>query len=165
MAMEQWSPFRDMMTLRDAMDRLFQESFVRPANALLGRGAPALDLRETENGYEIEAALPGVKPEDVQITVQGDTLTIRGETKAEEERKDQNWILRERHSGAFYRTVTLPTPVNADQAQARFEHGVLHLTLPKAEEAKPRQIRIGDGGQARQIPMQGTSAPPMEQTH
>ena len=92
---------------------------------------------------------------------------------------DQNWILRERRSGAFYRTVTLPTPVNADQAQARFEHGVLHLTLPKAEEAKPRQIRIGDGGPgskppvgdpptgglARQIPMQGTSAPQPEQTH
>lgn len=79
---------------------------------------------------------------------------------------DQNWILRERHSGAFYRTVTLPTAVNADQAQARFEHGVLHLTLPKAEEAKPRQIRIGDGGPARQIPMQGTTnAPPTEQTH
>lgn len=174
MAMEPWNPWRDMMTLRDAMDRLFQESFVRPTSALLGRGATTgavpLDIRETDDGYEVDATLPGVRPEDVQITVEGDTLTIRGETRNEQERKDQNYITRERHSGSFYRSVTLPAPINADQAQASFEHGILHLTLPKAEQARPKQIRIsgaqtsagqqlpsGSGATDTAVPISGSS--------
>jgi HSP20 family protein len=164
MAMEPWSPFREMVTLRDAMDRLFQESFVRPVGGLIGRGSVPLDIAETGDHYDVRATLPGVKPEDVQIAVQGDTLTIRGEIKGEEEQKtDKNWITRERHTGTFYRAVTLPTPVNADAAQARFEQGILYLTLPKAEEAKPKQIRIDGGTQARQIPSQDT--PTTEQSH
>lgn len=143
MAMEPWNPWREMMNMRDLMDRMFQDTFVRAGSGLLGRGSVPLDIRETDNGYEVEAALPGVRPEDVQVTVQDDTLTIRGEVKSQEERSDQNWITRERRSGSFYRSVTLPAPVDADRATARFEHGVLRLTLPRSAQAGPKQIRIG----------------------
>lgn len=148
MSMELWNPFRDMMTWRDAMDRFFQEGFSRPGSLFAGRGIVPLDIADNGNAFEITATIPGVKPDDVHITVQGDTLTLRGETTTEFERKDQNqnWIAHERQSGAFYRSVSLPAPVDADKAQARFENGVLHLTLPKSEAAKPKQIRIS--GQA-----------------
>ena len=151
MAIELWDPFREAISLRDAMNTLLQESFVRPG----GLSAPTslatlpLDVSETEDAFVVKASLPGIKPEDVQITVQGDTLTIRGESKAEEDKKGQHWHLRERRFGAFQRSVSLTTPVNADQAQAHYEHGVLTLTLPKSEAAKPRQIKIGGTSQGQ----------------
>src|SRR5215469_4403981 len=154
MAMEPWNPFREMTSLRDAMDRLFQESFVRPSSMLLGRGSIPLDVSETDHDIEIAATMPGVDPNDVQITVQGDTLVIRGETRREEERRERNYLTRERHIGTYYRSITLSAPVNADKADARFANGVLHLTLPKAEEAKPRQIKIGGQSPPQQIPTQ-----------
>jgi HSP20 family protein len=146
MAIQRWEPFREMVSLRDAMNSLLQESFVRPTG-LLGDGAGAalplpLDISENENEFIVKASLPGVRPEDVQITVHGDTLTIRGETKAEEEKNDENFHLRERRYGMFVRTVTLSTPISPDKAQAQFENGVLTLRLPKAEEAKPKLIRV-----------------------
>jgi HSP20 family protein len=146
MAIQRWEPFREMVSLRDAMNTLLQESFVRPTG-LLGDAAGAavplpLDISETENEFIVKASLPGVKPEDVQITVHGDTLTIRGEMKAEVEKKDENYHLRERRYGQFVRTVSLSTPISADKAQAQFENGVLTLRLPKAEEAKPKQIKV-----------------------
>ena len=145
MAVERWDPFRDVVSLRDAMNALFQDSFVRPAGAPGQTGGVALplDVTENENAFVVRASLPGVKPEDVHITVLGDTLTIHGETRAEEEKKGEHWHLRERRSGSFQRSISLGTPLNSDKAQADFERGVLTLTLPKSEEAKPRQIRIG----------------------
>lgn len=99
MAMERWDPFRDMLSLRDAMDRLIQDSVVRPAGSMLAgtRGGLAVDIIEKDNKYEIRASLPGVRPEDVQVTVQGDTVTIKGQSQTQEERKDEqgNWIARE----------------------------------------------------------------------
>ncbi len=86
--------------------------------------------------------MPGVKPEDVQITAHGDTLTIRASVKEEQEKKDEYYYLRERRLGEFQRTVTLSTPVNADKARTQFENGVLTLILPKLEEAKPKQIKV-----------------------
>lgn len=163
MAMEQWSPFRDMLSLRDAMDRLFQSSFVSPRGLISGQLATtngmALDVTEHENGYDIEASMPGVNPDDVQITIQGNTLMIRGEvSKAattppqgqSEQAHDEHGqhqrhaqaLARERFYGTYLRQVTLPTMVNADQAKASFKNGILYLTLPKAEEARPRQIPI-----------------------
>ncbi|MBX6314284.1 MAG: Hsp20/alpha crystallin family protein [Isosphaeraceae bacterium] len=144
MPLERWDPFREAISLRDAMNSLLQESFIRPSGLMAG-GAIALplDVCETENEFVVKASLPGVRPEDVQITVHGDTLTIRGEAKAEEEKKGETWHLRERRFGPFQRTLSLTTPVDSDKAQAHFEHGVLTLTLPKAEAAKPKQIKIG----------------------
>lgn len=145
MAIERWEPFREAVSLRDAMDALFQESFIRPGGGYGANGPVALplDVSETEDEFVVKASLPGVKPEDVQITVQGDTLTIRGESRAEEVAKGANWRLRERRFGSFQRSLTLSAPVGADRAEAHYEHGVLTLTLPKSEEAKPRQIKIG----------------------
>src|SRR5690242_18858106 len=110
MALERWDPFREAVSLRDAMNALFQESVVRPSGALAQGGAVALplDVSENENEFVIKASLPGVKPDDVQITVHGDTLTIQGESKFEEEKKGQHWHLRERRSGSFQRAISLP---------------------------------------------------------
>jgi HSP20 family protein len=152
MAIERWDPFREAVSLRDAMNMLFQESFVRPNGSMMAQGAPAtlpLDLSENENEFVIKASLPGVKPEDVDVTVQGDTLTIRGESKTDEEKKGEHWHLRERRFGQFQRSVSLPARVSADAARAQYDHGVLVLTLPKAEEAKPRQIKIGGSAQTQ----------------
>jgi HSP20 family protein len=166
MAIERWNPFREMLTLREAMDRLFEDSFVHPghfvgARAADGRGrglAFPLDVSETADAFTVRASLPGIEPEDVQITVHGETLSIRGETKQEDEQRDQNWLMREHRSGSFQRTVTLPTPIDADKAEAQFEHGMLIMTLPKAEQAKPRQIKIGAGGTAGSLGRGGTVA-------
>jgi HSP20 family protein len=147
MAVERWDPFRDVVSLSDAVNSLLRESFVRPGAAGAGGAAGVLalplDVAENENEFVVKASLPGVKPEDVQITVHGDTLTIRGETKVEQEKKGEQWHLRERRHGAFQRSVSLATPIDSDKAAAHFEHGVLTLTLPKSERAKPRQIKVG----------------------
>jgi HSP20 family protein len=102
----------------------------------------ALDVRTTDDAYEIDAALPGVKPEDVDISVLGETLTITARTNSDESRENDGYSYREIRRGSFSRTVTLPTQVKADEASANFENGMLHLSIPKAEEAKPRQIQI-----------------------
>jgi HSP20 family protein len=150
MAIERWDPFQEAISLHDAVNTLFQESFIRPGRLFAPNGSATLplDISETEDAFVIKASLSGVKPEDVQITVHGETLTIRGETRAEEENKGRHWHLRERWFGSFQRSVPLPTPVNSDRAEAHYEHGVLTLALPKAEEAKPRPIKINGSASA-----------------
>src|SRR5437763_1847588 len=141
MTIERWHPFREMVSLRDAVNSLLQESFVQPSDAGPKREAATitlpLDVTEAENDFVVRASLPGIKPEDVQTTVLGDTLTIRGESKVEEE-NGHHWLLRERRSGSFQRSVSMGTPINADMASAQFENGVLTLTLPKSEQARPK---------------------------
>jgi HSP20 family protein len=127
------------------MDRLFEESFIHPRH---GWPAPsegealAVDMYETDNDVVVKTAIPGVKAEDVDISVTDDLLTIQGETKAEEKVEEANYVRQERRYGAFARHLTLPSTVVAEQATAEFEDGVLTLTLPKAEEAKPKTIKI-----------------------
>jgi HSP20 family protein len=140
-----WEPFREMMTLRDAMDRLFEDSFVRPSRLLwpeLGRGELPIDMYQTANDVVVKASIPGLKPDEVDISITGDTLTIKGEHKEEKEAKEQDYLYRERRYGAFSRSLTIPVPVKTDKAEATFENGVLTLTLPKAEEVKPKQIKV-----------------------
>lgn len=140
-----WEPFRDLVSLREAMDRLFEESFVRPQTDWLApteAGALAVDMYETEDAVVVKSAIPGIKPEDIDITVTGDTLTIKGETKFEEEVKEENYVRREMRYGSFVRSLPVPVSVVADKAEAEFENGVLTLTLPKAEEVKPKAIQI-----------------------
>ncbi|HIC95788.1 TPA: Hsp20/alpha crystallin family protein, partial [Candidatus Bipolaricaulota bacterium] len=132
MALTRWDPFREMMSLREAIDQLFEESFVRPSRWLMPRwegvGTLPIDMYETDEAVVVKASIPGIKPEDLDISVAGDTLTIKGETRAEEEVKRENYYCRERRFGAFGRSVTLPVPVVADKAEAVFENGVLTLT-------------------------------------
>ncbi len=140
-----WEPFQDLMSLREAMDRLFEESFVRPRAGWPVRFAPgtlAVDMYETDEDVVVKTAMAGVKPEEVEITITGDTLTIKGETKTEEEIEQDCYICQERRYGAFSRSLLLPTSVVAEKAEAEFENGILTLTLPKAEEVKPKSIKV-----------------------
>jgi HSP20 family protein len=143
-----------MVSLRDAMDTLLQESFVRPRMTGRGEGslALALDVEEQGDDYVVTAPIPGIKPENVEISVMGDTLRIRAERQEErrEEGEGKRWLMREQRYGAFERMVTLPSPVKADQANAEFRDGMLTITLPKAEEAKERRIPVKAGQGQRQ---------------
>jgi HSP20 family protein len=131
------------------MDRLFEESFVRPGrwlSGLAGEAQPALDMYQTANDLVVEVSLPGVRAEDVDISITGDVLTIKGESKMEEEVRQEDYLLQERRYGSFSRSVSLPIPVKADKAQATFKQGVLVITIPKAEAVRPTQIKIRGGG-------------------
>jgi HSP20 family protein len=138
------SPFSELVTLRQAMDRLFDDTVFRPysygGNGDFGR--LPLDVRTTSDALLVEASLPGIKPENVDITVENGTLTIRAEDSSEREDEQGGWVVREITRGSLMRTVTLPTGLEADRAEATFENGVLKLRFPKAEQVKPRQIRI-----------------------
>jgi HSP20 family protein len=137
------SPFSELVTLRQAMDRLFDEPFFRPANGTTESGNLALDVRSTKDALLVEAALPGVKPEDVDITIENGTLAIRGEHSQErEDQQEGRYLVREISRGSFVRTVSLPNGLEADKAEATFENGVLSLRIPIAEQVKPKQIRI-----------------------
>ena len=144
MSIVRWEPFRDLVSLREAMDRLFDESWVRPRAGWLlpAEGALAVDIYETPESVVVRTAVPGVKPEEIDITITGNTLAIAGEAKAEEEVERGNYIRRERRYGRFSRSVTLPSGVEGEQAEATFEDGLLALTIPKAEEAKPKVIKV-----------------------
>ena len=138
-----WEPARDMMTLREAMDRLFDDAFTRPLS-MAGNSwsVPAVDMYQTDNEIVVKAALPGIKAEEVQINITGDVLTLKGEVKQSEEVKEKAYHIHEQRWGAFERTLILPANVIADKAKADFENGILSITLPKAEEAKPKTITI-----------------------
>jgi HSP20 family protein len=146
-------------TLRQAMDRLLDEAFVgSPFRTVWSRtGSPIqampLDVYATENEVVVLAAVPGMRPEDLEITVHQNTVTLSGtvaDVAESEEAKDATWYLQELWSGHYRRSLTLPVEVDADQAQASFEHGILRIRLPKAEQAKPRKIAI-TGGSAQTI--------------
>jgi HSP20 family protein len=142
--LSRWEPAREMMTLREAMDRLFDDAFTRPLSVRDGwsMATPAIDMYQTDNEVVVKASIPGLKAEEVQINVTGDMLTIKGEVKQEEERKDRAWHIREHHFGSFERSIALPTDVKGDKAEAVFENGILTVSLPKADEVKPRTINI-----------------------
>lgn len=140
-----WEPFRDMVTLREAMNRLFEESFVRPWEGEKSAGAVislAVDIFEKEDSLVVKAAVPGVKADDLDITITGDVLNIKGETKREEETKEENYHRREFRYGSFCRSVRLPVEVDVNQADAVFKDGILTLTLPKPQERKPKSISV-----------------------
>ncbi len=138
------SPFDELFSLRRAMGQLFDDDFVRPRvwRPLVAGADPALDIVTTPDELVITASLPGWKPEDVEVTLTGSTLTISGEMKEETRREEESWILNEIRRGSFSRTVELPEGLVGDRATAAYDHGVLTLRIPKAEEVKPRQIRI-----------------------
>jgi HSP20 family protein len=139
------SPFGEVMSLRQAMDRLFDDDYMRPVRwSSGGLDGPALPLDVTTDAdsLTIEAALPGIKPEDVDITVENGTVTISGKTAEERRGEEGSYLVQEIRRGTFSRSVSLPNGLEPDKATATFEHGVLKLRFPKAEQLKPRQIRI-----------------------
>lgn len=141
-----WDPFSE---LRTTMDRLFEDGFSRPwrliPNAGEYEGVFPVEVSETEDALEVKASLPGVKPEEVEITIANDVLTIKAEHKETTEDKKRDYYRREIRYGAFHRSLSLPVSVDADKANARFENGLLTLALPKAEALRPKQIKVGTG--------------------
>lgn len=151
MSIMRWDPFREAVGLRHAMDRLFDESFFRPLRLREwvdeGHYFP-VDIYHTPEAVVARAVLPGLKPEDVEITIDRSVLTIRGKSREESEVKEESYLRREWHYGTFARTVALPEGVEGGKAEAVFEDGVLTLTIPKAEEVKPKLIKVQARGLA-----------------
>ena len=137
-----WEPAREMMTLRDAMDRLFDDAFTRPISMSAVSAMPAIDMYQTDDEIVVKATLPGLTADDIDITVTGEALTLRGEYKQETEEKKATYHIREQRSGIFERSLLLPTDVKVEKAEANFKNGILTITMPIAEEVKPRSITI-----------------------
>src|SRR3954468_17444456 len=137
------------MGLRQVMDQLLEDAYVMPRGGE-GQtwGGPALNVYEEGDQLTVEAQLPGIKPEDLDINVEQGVLTISGQTATQEERKERNYFVREHRTGRFSRSLRLPATYNTENCSASFEHGVLRLTFPKSEAAKPRRIQISDGAQS-----------------
>ena len=142
-------PLGEMVSLRSAMDRLFEDSFVSPTSWRTVSGGetltPPIDVHETADEIVVTAVLPGLRAEDVDITMTGQNLVLRGEFKADESVNREQYLYRERRYGSFSRSLQLPVRVEGDRAEATFIDGILTLRIPKAEEVKPRQIRINAG--------------------
>ena len=145
MTIVRWEPFRSLTSLREAMDRLFEESVLWPSvvsGASIRIGLPPMDIYQTENDVVVKAAIPGVRPEDIDIKLTGNMLTISGERKVEREVEEESYLVHEMAAGSFRREVMLPIDVKADQAQATFENGILTITIPKAERVTSKQVKV-----------------------
>ncbi|MFW6184045.1 MAG: Hsp20/alpha crystallin family protein [Chloroflexota bacterium] len=139
-----WNPFREMLELRNEMDRLFEGTFPEPQlrrNVRMTWG-PALDVIETEEAFVVKASVPGIAPDDLDITLVDNVLTIKGQRQAEELDEGEIYHLQEHSYGAFSRSITLPVSVEADEVQAQYDNGILHLFVPKTEEVRPRRIPV-----------------------
>ena len=144
-------PFRDFVSLREAMNSLLEDSFVRPSpNGGTHRGVP-IDIWQTENELVVRASVPGVRPDELSISVLNGVLSLKGEHKPQGVPQGAHYLRQEIGYGTWERSFELPFSVQAEKADARFEHGILTVTLPKAEEAKPRQIRISVSGNGAAI--------------
>jgi HSP20 family protein len=140
-----WEPFREMRRLHDLLDRSMDDTWLGQGRVEAGQEGPApIDVYETENDVVVKAVMPGVKADEINISVDRDVLTLRGETKSEIEEQDdkRNYHFREIRFNRYARSLRLPTLVNSDKAKAEFEDGILTLTLPKSEAVKPRTITV-----------------------
>jgi HSP20 family protein len=143
MAIIRWDPFRDLVTLRDKMNRLFEDAVRGEEKDLITSSwAPAVDIYETEDELVLAAEVPGVEEKDVEISVEDNTLSIRGERKFQKETKEENYHRIERSYGSFYRSFTLPSYVDQERIHAEHESGVLKVHMPKKPEVKPRKVKI-----------------------
>ncbi len=148
MAIVRWDPLRDLVALQDRMNRLFEDSLARTRGRggeeglVTGAWTPPVDIYETDDAIVLKAELPGIDRKDIQLEVRDGVLTLKGERRFEKEVKEENYHRIERAYGSFARSFTLPNTVQPDKVRARFKDGVLEVTLPKAEESRPRQIKV-----------------------
>lgn len=140
--MSRWDPFRELVNLRDEMDRFFNTFFNRQLEDTEGFWAPVIDIEEDNEYFIVKAELPGIKKEDIKISVRGNLLSITGGRKQESEIKNKTFHRFERSYGKFMRKITLPSEVNADKVQAKYKDGILTITLPKPESMKPKEITV-----------------------
>jgi HSP20 family protein len=164
MAIDRWAPFGSLLAARHAMNRFFQESLDGGEDSSdSGLGAIPVDIVDRGDRLEVRASLPGCPPENVQIDVSQGLLTIAAASNADTEQKQGDWVVRERRTGQFQRSVQLPVAVKPDEATARCEHGELVVTLPKAATTQPRRIPVMGAGAARARQPETSPAPPAEQ--
>lgn len=145
MTITRFTPMTDFVSLREAMDRLFEDSFIRPttySGLAAGQIALPVDLWETNDAYHLRADVPGITPDAIDINVTADTLSITGEVKGQSDVSNDGWLRQERRVGKFQRAFTLPVQIDPDKVQANFTNGVLELVLPKADQVKPRSIKV-----------------------
>lgn len=144
MSVERWDPFREVMSLRDSFNKLFDEALMRPGTEWLAgmRDRPAMNVYETDTTITVEAHLPGIKREEVELTISGTTLTIKGERRAQEEVKEEHYLRREVHYGTFLRRIALPETVDVDTAEATFADGVLKIVFLKLAQPQPKRIEL-----------------------
>ena len=151
MNLTRWEPFRDLLSLQDRMSRVFDDPFARfttPMEAARG-WFPPVDIHEENDAIVLRAEIPGISRDDIELSVENGTLTLRGEKNLEEKVESDNAIRQERFHGSFVRSFVLPSLIDSDRIQANYRDGVLEVVLPKAEEAKPKKIKILSGnGQA-----------------
>ncbi|MEX2081662.1 MAG: Hsp20/alpha crystallin family protein [Dehalococcoidia bacterium] len=151
-SLTRWDPFQELAGMRTALDRMFDQPFPRMPAFFRGSGEElggqhlSVDVRESADAYVVEAAVPGIDPKDLDIQVEDDVLTIKGEFRHEDETQESEYLRRELHWGAFERSLRLPPTVDAEQAKAEFTHGKLTLTLPKRPEARAKTIKITPAG-------------------
>jgi len=144
-SLTRWDPFAEMADLRREMDHIFGEFFGRTPSSMAATEAmwsPLVDIHETKDSFLLMAELPGVKQEDVEVSVEGDTLTLKGERKRETEVKEDQYHRIERSYGRFERSILLPSVVDPNRVKATYRDGVLEVQLPKKEEAKPKEIKV-----------------------
>jgi len=145
MAIIRWDPFRDMVTLREKMNRLFEDVFTGQSEGkelAASTWAPAVDIFETESDLVMTAEVPGIDEKDIEIKIEDNTLILKGARKFEKETKEENYHRIERSYGSFYRAFTLPNSIDPERIQAEHENGVLKITMPKRTELKPRKVKI-----------------------
>jgi HSP20 family protein len=143
-----WEPFREISRLRREIDRLWEDIFGpsrRIFEPLAETWEPAIDVAETAEKITVKAEVPGIEPKDIDISLVGDTLTIKGEKKAEREEKGESYHLVERSYGSFMRSIRMPAPVDPDKIEAHYKNGVLTIICPKKEEVKPKAIEVKVG--------------------
>ncbi len=142
-----WDPFQEMLNLRRTVDRLFDNVGQEREWAQSPLWGLAIDMVENKDDFIVKASVPGIDPNDIDISYADDTLTIKGEIKSDNEVKESQYHLRERRYGSFARSITLPTKIKGDAIEASYQNGVINLRLPKAEEVKPKRISIKVGNQ------------------
>jgi HSP20 family protein len=168
-ALIRWEPVSELNTIQNEMNRLFNNFFNEPTPT--GRGAsprwlPAMDLIETADHYVLRADLPGLSEEDVNVQLEDNVLTISGERKSEQDNQTEGYHRLERAVGTFSRSLTLPDGVDADNVKARFDRGVLEITIAKPEQKKPRRVQIDLGGRSADPPtIEGAAADPQANGH
>jgi HSP20 family protein len=146
MDLVRWNPWKEMVSLRESMNRMFEDSLFRPERhedgLALGAWSPAVDMFEKDDKVVIKAELPGLDKKDVSLDLQNGVLTLKGERKHENEVKEGNFYRREMSYGKFVRSFSLPADVDADKIKAEFQNGLLTVEVPKPEEHKPKQIKV-----------------------
>ncbi len=146
MAIIRWDPFRDLVTLRDRMNRLFEDAVStarsEEKDMISSSWAPAVDIYEDEKNLVLTAEIPGINEKDVDIKIENNTLSIHGERKLEKETQEENYHRIERAYGSFYRSFTLPNHIDQDKIQAEHENGVLRIIMPKKPELQPRKVKV-----------------------